>query len=91
MVVQDGLTSITVSWSPFSDATGYTISYTGGGNSGIDSIEPVIAIGGSTNSHTLTGLTNGETYTVSIVEHFFSGATTFKITLSKRDIGSAVH
>ena len=89
MVVQDGLTSIAVSWSPFSDATGYTISYTGGGNSGS---EPVI--GGSTNCHTLTGLTNGETYTVSIVaiyEHFFSGATTFKITLSKRDIGSAVH
>ena len=85
MVVQDGLTSITVSWSPFSGATGYTISYTGGDSSGS---EPVS--GGSTNSHTLTGLTNGETYTVSIVailyEHFFSGATTFKITLSKRDV-----
>ena len=60
--VQDGPTSITVSWSPSSDATGYTISYTGGGSSGSETVS-----GGDTNSYTLTGLTNGQTYTISIV------------------------
>ena len=60
--VQDGPTSILVSWSPSSNATGYTISYTGGGSSGSETVS-----GGSTNSYTLTGLTNGETYTISIV------------------------
>ena len=60
--VQDGPTSVTVSWSPSSDATGYTISYTGGGSSGSETVS-----GGDTNSYTLTGLTNGQTYTISIV------------------------
>ena len=59
--VQDGPTSITVTWSPSSDATGYTISYTGG-SSGSETVS-----GGSTNNYTLTGLTNGQTYTISIV------------------------
>ena len=58
--VQDGPTSIRVSWTPSSDATGYRITYTGGGSS--DSVAV-----GDTNSHTLMGLTNGETYTISIV------------------------
>ena len=60
--VQDGPTSIRVSWtppSPLGDTTGYRISYTGGGRVDVD--------GGNTNSHTLTGLTNGHTYTISIV------------------------
>ena len=60
--VQDGPTSIRVSWtppSPLGDTTGYRISYTGGGSADVD--------GGNTNSHTLTGLTNGQTYTISIV------------------------
>ena len=57
--VQDGPTSIRVSWIPSSDATGYGITYTGGGSS--DSVAV-----GDTNSHTLMGLTNGETYTISI-------------------------
>ena len=84
--VQDGPTSITVTWtppSPLGDTTGYRISFTGGSDVDID--------GGSTNSYTLTGLTNGQTYTISIVatsEHLFSDATTFEITLSKREIGS---
>ena len=59
---QDGPTSIRVSWtptSPLGDTTGYRISYTGGGSVDVD--------GGNTNSHTLTGLTNGQTYTISIV------------------------
>ena len=60
--VQDGPTSILVSWSPSTNATGYTVSYTGGGSSG-----SVDVSGGDTNSHNLTGLTNGETYTMSIV------------------------
>ena len=65
MSVQDGPTSIKVTWtppSPLGDTTGYRISYTGGGGSS-DSVD----VDGSTNSHTLMGLTNGETYTISIV------------------------
>ena len=60
--VQDGPTSIRVSWtppSPLGDTTGYRISYTGGGSVDVD--------GGNTNSHTLTDLINGQTYTISIV------------------------
>ena len=60
--VQDGPTSILVSWSPSSDPTGYTISYTGGGSSDSETVS-----GGDTNNYTLTGLTNGQTYTISIV------------------------
>ena len=60
IAVQDGSTSIMVSWTPSSGATGYMISYTGGGSS--DSVAV-----GNTNTHTLMGLTNGETYTISIV------------------------
>ena len=65
--VQVGPTSIRVTWtSPRSLRdwiTGYTISYSysGGGSSS----EPVV--GGDTGSYTLTGLTNGKTYTISIV------------------------
>ncbi|CAI7990764.1 hypothetical protein GBAR_LOCUS543 [Geodia barretti] len=60
--VQDGPTSITVTWtppSPLEGTTGYRISYATGSDVDID--------GGSTNSYTLTGLTNGQTYTISIV------------------------
>ena len=67
MAVQDGPTSIRVTWtppSPLGDTTGYRISYTGGGG-GSSKNEDVD--GGNTNSHTLMGLTNGETYTISIV------------------------
>ena len=65
--VQVGPTSIRVTWTPPRSLrdwiTGYTISYSysGGGSSS----EPVV--GGDTNSRTLTGLTNGKTYTISIV------------------------
>ena len=64
--VQNGLTSITVTWtppSPLGNTTGYTISYTtrGGSSSSVN------VAGENTNSHTLTGLTNGRTYTISIV------------------------
>ena len=63
--VQDGLTSIRVSWSPPSllgDTSGYRIYYTRGGGSS-DSVD----INGFSNTHTLMGLTNGEIYTISIV------------------------
>ena len=62
MSVQEGPTAIRVSWSPSSDATGYRIDYSNG-NSG-DSVD---IDGGSTDKYLLTGLLNGDTYTISIV------------------------
>ena len=63
--VQDGPTSIRVTWTPpgpLDGVTGYRIDYTnGGGSSGNMSVD-----GGSTDNYTLTGLTNGETYTISV-------------------------
>ena len=86
--VQDGPNSIRVTWtppSPLGDTTGYRIHYTnGGGSSGSQTVS-----GGNTMSHTLTGLTNGETYTMSIAatsEHFFSEITTVQVTLSEKEI-----
>ena len=61
--VQTGPTSIQVSWSPSNDATGYRIDYySSGGYS-----ESFIVISASINEYTLTGLQNGDTYTISIV------------------------
>ena len=60
--VQDSPTSILVSWSPSSDATGYMIHYdSSGGHSGSETVS-----GGSTDSYLLTGLHNGDTYNISI-------------------------
>ena len=64
MAVQEGLTSIRVSWSPptpLGDTTGYRIYYSGG-SSGSEDVS-----GGSTDNYLLTGLQNGESYTISIV------------------------
>ena len=64
--VQDGPTSIRVTWtlpSPLGDTTGYRISYAGGGSSSVI----VDVDGGNTNTHSLMGLTIGETYTIYIV------------------------
>ena len=64
MAVQEGLTSVQVSWSPPSpleDTTGYRISYSGGSSGSVDVSD------GSTSTHTLTGLLNGASYTISIV------------------------
>ena len=59
--VQSGLTSIVVSWSPANGSTGYMIFYnSSGGHRGNVTVEK------STTSHTLTGLYNGQIYTVSI-------------------------
>ena len=59
--VQHGLTSIIVTWTVSSDATGYRISYTSDSDSGSREV------GGSATSLTLSGLKNGETYSISIV------------------------
>ena len=84
--VQDGPTSITLTWtppSPLGDTTGYKISFTGGGNS--DSVD---VSGANTNSHTLTGLQSGQTYILSVIgtsQHLFSDTTTtVEVTLSER-------
>ena len=79
-LVQEGPTSVRVSWSPPSplgDTTGYRISYSGsssGGSSGSVDVSD-----GSTSTHTLTGLQNGDSYAISIVgtsQHFFSNSVT---------------
>ena len=65
MAVQEGPTSIRVSWSPstsLEDTTGYRIYYSAGGNS-----ESKVVSGGSTDKYLLTGLQNGQSYTISIV------------------------
>ena len=73
MAVQEGFTSIRVSWSPPSplgDTSGYRIYYNSDSDSGSEDVS-----GGSTNNYLLTGLQNGVIYTVSIVgtsDHFFS-------------------
>ena len=73
--VQEGLTSIRVSWTPSSGATGYTISYTGGGSS-----DSVTVSGGSTDNYLLTGLMVDASYTLSIIatsQHFSSDVVEF--------------
>ena len=64
MAVQEGLTSIRVSWSPptpLGDTTGYRIYYSGG-SSGSEDVSD-----GSTDNYLLTGLQNGYIYTISIM------------------------
>ena len=71
--VQDGPTSIRVSWappSPLGDTSGYRIYYTRGGGSS-DSVD----VDGFSNTHTLMYLANGETYTISIVGRSSTSAT----------------
>ena len=72
MAVQEGLTSIRVSWSPptpLGDTTGYRIYYSDG-----TSIDSVDISGGSTDNYLLTDFQN-ISYVISIVatsQHFFS-------------------
>ena len=83
MGVQEGATGIRVSWvppTPLGDTTGYRIYYTDG-----DSSESVDVSGGSTDNYPLTGLQNGESYTISIVatsQHFPSDNITAKMEVS---------
>ena len=87
MAVQEGPTSIRVSWSPptpLGDTTGYRIYYSGG-SSGSENVS-----GGSTDNYLLTGLQNGESYNISIVsvsQHSTSNAAiVLDITLGKNDL-----
>ena len=64
MAVQEGLTSVRVSWSPptpLGDTIGYRISYSGGSSGSVD-----IYSGGSTDNYVLTDLQNSANYTISI-------------------------
>ena len=64
VIEQEGLTSIRVSWrppTPLGDTTGYRIYYNGFSSGSVD------LSNGSTDNYLLTGLKNGETYTMSIV------------------------
>ena len=64
MAVQEGPTSIQVSWSPptpLGDTTGYRIYYSGGSSGSVNVSD------GSTDNYLLTGLQNGDIYTISIV------------------------
>ena len=71
--VQEGLTSVRVSWSPptpLGATTGYRIYYSGGRGNDSEDVS-----GGSTDNYLLTGLQNGTSYSISIVatsQHFFS-------------------
>ena len=82
MAVQEGPTSIRVSWSPptpLGDTTGYRIYY-----SDIDSSDSVDVSGGSTDNYLLTGLQNGDSYTISIVAtsaHFPSESVTVNMNI----------
>ena len=84
MAVQEGLTSIRVSWSPptpLGDTTGYRIDY-----SDSDSSDCVNVSGGSTDNYLLTGLQNGDSYTISIIatsQHHPSDAVDDQVTLSE--------
>ena len=74
-----------MSWTPSSGATGYNISYTGGDSSDSTS---VLVGGGSTNNYLLTGLQNGDTYTISIVatsDLFPSDTVTADLTVGLRE------
>ena len=77
--VQEDPTSILVSWAPSIHATGYRILYTTGGNS-----YSVKIAGGSSNTYILTGLKNGETYSVSI---FAIGQDSPSETVAAKDVG----
>ena len=84
--VQDGPTSIRVSWTPSSDATGYGITYTGGGSSDSVAVGDTNTHTENTNSRTLMGLTNGETYTISIVGTSSSSGAMLRAPLSVGDV-----
>ena len=84
MAVQEGPTSVRVSWSPptpLGDTTGYRISYSGGSSGSVDICDSSI------DNYLLTCLQNDEQYTISIVgtsQHFFSdGVEEANIKLSK--------
>ena len=81
-VVQDGLTSVTVYWSPSNYATGYIIHY----NTTNDTTLTVYINDSSTDHYTLTDLEVAETYTILILATSVdlpSTAVEIKVNLSK--------
>ena len=85
MAVQTGPTSITVSWTPpdpLGDITGYIISYTS---------DSVTVSGGSTDMETLTGLQNGDTYTISIVATSGTGLSSVSVMATDVDLGKSLN
>ena len=87
MAVQEGSTSIRVSWSPptpLGDTTGYSIFYSGGSSGS------VYVSDGSTDNYLLTGLQNGDSYNISIVsvsqQVTSNAAIVLDITLGKNDV-----
>ena len=88
MAVQDGLTSVLVSWNPSSNATGYIISYNTGHSSGRVAIS-----GGSIDSHFLF-LQNRATYSISIVatsQELPSDAVVIDVTLGETESCNILH
>ena len=89
MAVQEGPTSIRVSWSPpipLGDTTGYRIYYSGGSSGSVD------IIGSSTDNYILTSLQSGSTYVITIVgtsQHVRSNAVTNEILLGKSYVNYA--
>ena len=86
MAVQEGLTSIRVSWTISSDATGYRISYH---SSNDDRQESVTISDGSNNTILLNNLIMKATYTISIVAisiHFNSSTIEDHVTLSETEM-----
>ena len=88
--VQEGPTSIQVSWSPptpLGDTTGYRIYYSGGTSGSVD------VSGGSRNNYLLTGLQNGESYNISLVatsQHLPSERTTAVMVMLGEDMYNTV-
>ena len=83
MAVQEGLTSIRVSWTISSGASGYRIDYTSISD---DSQESVTINDGSNNTILLNDLIMKATYTISIMAtslHFHSSTVEDHVTLSK--------
>ena len=84
--VRSGPTSIRVTWTspdPLDGVTGYRIDYTQGGTSSSITVDV-------TNSRTLSDLTNGKTYTISIVATSMdldseSAASNIPVPLSKQE------
>ena len=86
MAVQEGLTSIRVSWTISSDANGYRISYN---SSNDDSQKSLIISDGFNNTTLLNNLIMKATYTISIVAtspYFDSSTVEDHVTLSKTQI-----
>ena len=83
MAVQTHLTSVELTWSPptpLGDTTGYRIYYSGGSSGSVN------VSGDSTDNYLLTGLQNGDSYSISLMatsQHFFSDALIQEVTLSK--------